>query len=166
MNPAVMAVRTGTMAVLLVAFVTSMMSSFLRATLDPRVDGLDGMVLGQSAWTGWGLAGCGMMMVALFVAITALIVSIYAPLAAKILDFLTAAVLVLAIAAFAVYIVTYGPDVDLHLEFTYGFGWSGIVTLFLLVVAALLAVVAGILTKTTPRQDLPGYISQAPHATR
>lgn len=152
------------MAVLVVALVTSAMSSFMRASYDPDVDGLNSLVVGQSAWTGLGLAGCGLIVVGLLLTITALIVSVYAPLVAKILDFLTAAVLLLTAVTFVVFVLTYGPDVGL--DFTYRFGWSGIVTLFLLVVAALLAVVAGVLTKKTPLQDVSGFIPHAPHATR
>lgn len=145
MNPIVMAARIGIMAVVCIAFVMSVSSNFIRMSVGgPRAERPHFLMFGASAWNGWGLIGCALLVVALMLAIAALVTSAYTPVGAKVIDFLTAAILVLAGGAFVTFVVTFGPDFPVDASF--GFGWAGIVTLFLLAVAAVLAVVAGVLT--------------------
>ncbi|MFI5428273.1 hypothetical protein [Aeromicrobium sp. UC242_57] len=164
MNPLALACRIGSVGVTFVALVTSLFPHFVEVSYRRENDRAPVFEIYHSAWTSWGVLCCGLLAIAFFTAVTALLVGFFEPLAAKILDFVASVLLVLTALALALFVSTYGIEGNEY--FVVGFGWSGIATLVLLVVAAALAVAAGVLTKVGPTRPGPAYIPHGADATR
>lgn len=98
--------------------------------------------ISQSAWSGWGVVGGALILVALMLVMAALIVSAYSSVASKAIDCVTAVVVVAAAASFVGLLFTQDLGSQVGLELGASFGGAGFATLALLFVAAVLAIVS------------------------